>query len=75
MANILVAHLNKSYGKNSAVNDLNCEIKSQEFVVILGPSGCGKSTFLRMIAGLETVTSGEIKIDNITEERLPRNHA
>ena len=65
MANILVAHLNKSYGKNSAVNDLNCEIKSQEFVVILGPSGCGKSTFLRMIAGLETVTSGEIKIDNI----------
>ena len=70
MADILVANLNKSYGHNPVVNDLNCEIKSHEFVVILGPSGCGKSTFLRMIAGLETITSGEVKIDNITVNDL-----
>ena len=74
MADILVTNLNKSYGHNLVVNDLNCAIKSQEFVVILGPSGCGKSTFLRMIAGLETITSGEIKIDNIIVNDLePRD--
>jgi len=70
MADIIITQLNKSYGPNPAVNDLNCEIKSQEFVVILGPSGCGKSTFLRMIAGLETITSGEIRIDNIVVNDL-----
>ena len=46
-----------------AVNELDLEVKDGEFLVLLGPSGCGKSTTLRMLAGLEEVTNGEIQID------------
>ena len=63
MANIRIKNLCKSY-KNSAdaVNNVSLEINDKEFVVLVGPSGCGKTTTMRMIAGLETVTEGEIKI-------------
>ena len=54
-----------------AVKDLNLEVKDGEFLVLLGPSGCGKSTTLRMLAGLEEVTEGEIQIDGMKVNHLP----
>ncbi len=54
-----------------AVNGLDLEVKDGEFLVLLGPSGCGKSTTLRMLAGLEEVTNGEIQIDGVTINHLP----
>ena len=73
MANISIRQVEKSYGKTEIVHGLDLEIASGEFVVILGPSGCGKSTLLRMIAGLETITGGEIAIDGeVVNDLEPR---
>lgn len=64
MASIVLKNLYKEYpGGVQAVNDFNLEIEDKEFVVFVGPSGCGKSTTLRMIAGLEEITSGQLYID------------
>lgn len=64
MANLSLKNINKVYDNNvQAVFDFNLEIKDKEFIVFVGPSGCGKSTTLRMIAGLEDITSGEFYID------------
>lgn len=64
--------VNKVYDKNvHAVVDFNMDIKRKEFVVFVGPSGCGKSTTLRMIAGLEDITSGELYIDGVLANNLP----
>jgi multiple sugar transport system ATP-binding protein len=63
MAHVLLRNLNKSYDGTHAVKDVNLEIRDHEFVVLVGPSGCGKTTTLRMVAGLEDITSGEISID------------
>src|SRR5438128_8002334 len=64
MARVLLTKLNKKYDeKTHAVKDVNLEIRDREFVVLVGPSGCGKTTTLRMVAGLEDITSGEISID------------
>src|SRR5213595_806146 len=64
MAKVLLKDLNKSYdGGVRAVKNVNLEINDHEFVVLVGPSGCGKTTTLRMVAGLEDITSGEISID------------
>ena len=64
MATLLLKDINKIYpNKVQAVFDFNLEIQDKEFVVFVGPSGCGKSTTLRMIAGLEDITSGELYID------------
>ncbi len=64
MGNLVLRKINKIYPNGvQAVFDFNLEIKDKEFVVFVGPSGCGKSTTLRMIAGLETITSGEFYID------------
>ena len=63
MANVTLKDVYKSFGTNEVIHGINCEIKAGEFVAILGPSGCGKSTALRMIAGLEVITKGEISID------------
>ena len=64
MRNLVLKNINKIYPNGvQAVYDFNLEIKDKEFVVFVGPSGCGKSTTLRMIAGLETTTSGEFYID------------
>ncbi|MFR3729288.1 ABC transporter ATP-binding protein [Lacrimispora sp.] len=60
MKNIVFENVMKSYGKNVIVKNLNMEIKEGERLILLGPSGCGKSTTLRMIAGLEDITSGRI---------------
>ena len=65
MASLSLKHIYKVYDNNvKAVKDLNLNIKDKEFVVFVGPSGCGKSTTLRMIAGLEEISSGELRIDN-----------
>ena len=64
MANISLKHLDKVYDNNvQAVFDFNLEVKDGEFIVLVGPSGCGKSTTLRMIAGLEDITSGQLLLD------------
>ena len=64
MASVTLEHIKKVYDKNVvAVHDFNLEIKDKEFVVFVGPSGCGKSTTLRMIAGLEDISGGTLKID------------
>ncbi|MBI3224500.1 MAG: ABC transporter ATP-binding protein [Mycolicibacterium cosmeticum] len=62
MATVRFSGVNKSYGSTSIVTDLNLELPDGSFTVLVGPSGCGKSTSLRMLAGLETVTSGTISI-------------
>ena len=62
MAQILLKDLYKSYGETPAVRGINLAIDENEFVVLVGPSGCGKTTTLRMIAGLEHITDGEIYI-------------
>lgn len=65
MAKLSLRGLKKEYAKNSvAVQDFNLEIADKEFIVLVGPSGCGKSTTLRMIAGLEDITEGELYIDD-----------
>ena len=65
MADVVLKNVSKVYeGGNSAVKDVNIHIKDREFVVLVGPSGCGKSTTLRMIAGLEEISSGELFIDD-----------
>src|SRR4030081_3024340 len=62
MAGIELRGVRKSYGKTQVVHGVDAHIADGEFIVIVGPSGCGKSTLLRMIAGLETITGGEIVI-------------
>ena len=65
MASLSLKHIFKVYdGKVKAVNDFCMDINDKEFIVFVGPSGCGKSTTLRMIAGLEDITAGELRIDD-----------
>ena len=64
MASVKLSHVYKIYpGGTKAVKDFCMSIEDKEFIVFVGPSGCGKSTTLRMIAGLEDITNGEIYID------------
>jgi len=75
MASVQLNNLSKSYRKDElVVKDFNLDIQDGEFIVLVGPSGCGKSTVLRMIAGLEDITAGEIQIDgDIVNERPPKD--
>lgn len=75
MAGISLKNIVKTYpGNVTVVKDLNLEIKDKEFVVLVGPSGCGKSTTLRMIAGLEDITGGELYIgDRLVNEVSPKD--
>ena len=63
MPEIILQHVTKRFDKFVAVQDLDLQIQDRGFITLLGPSGCGKTTTLRMIAGLETPTSGRILID------------
>ena len=72
MAGVRVIDIKKVYpGGVVAVHKASLEVVDREFVVLVGPSGCGKSTFLRMIAGLESVTEGEIYIGDRLVNDLP----
>lgn len=65
MSNVILKNLVKTYdGKKNVIDGINLEIKDKEFVVLVGSSGCGKSTILRLISGLEDISSGEIIIDD-----------
>jgi len=70
MADVSLKQVYKSFGKAEVIHGIDCDIKDGEFVVILGPSGCGKSTLLRLIAGLETLTAGEVFIDGKVVNKL-----
>lgn len=63
MGNVVLDKIVKIYDKKRVIDEVSLEVKDREFVVLVGASGCGKSTILRMIAGLESITSGEISID------------
>ncbi|MEL6644104.1 MAG: sn-glycerol-3-phosphate ABC transporter ATP-binding protein UgpC [Pseudomonadota bacterium] len=63
MATLTLQNVKKSFGKTDVIHGVSIDIQDGEFIVIVGPSGCGKSTLLRMVAGLETVTAGEVQID------------
>jgi len=71
MAQVLLKQLNKKYDDVHAVKDVNLHIRDKEFIVLVGPSGCGKSTTLRMVAGLEEITGGEIVIGDRVVNDLP----
>ncbi len=71
MSEVHVKNLTKKYGTVTAVNDVTLEVKDKEFVVLVGPSGCGKSTTLRMIAGLEDITSGQLFIGERQVNNVP----
>jgi len=74
MATVTLSRLCKVFGAQAAVHGVDLDIADREFVVLVGPSGCGKSTILRMIAGLEEATSGEIRIDGeLVNERDPKD--
>ena len=70
MAGIALRRISKRFGAVEVISDLSLDIESGEFAVFLGPSGCGKTTLLRMIAGLEELTDGEILIDGRRVDRL-----
>ncbi|MGI6247494.1 MAG: ABC transporter ATP-binding protein [Pseudochelatococcus sp.] len=71
MAGISLKKLNKSYGSHTVVHDIDLEIADKEFIILVGPSGCGKSTTLRMIAGLEEITGGELRIGSQVVNDVP----
>jgi multiple sugar transport system ATP-binding protein len=71
MGQVVLKGINKFYDSVHAVKDVNLQIRDKEFVVFVGPSGCGKTTTLRMIAGLEVISSGDISIDGNVINHLP----
>jgi multiple sugar transport system ATP-binding protein len=74
MSSVTLKHVVKQYGAVKAVDDLCIQIADKEFAVLVGPSGCGKTTALRMIAGLETISAGEIYIgDTLVNDVAPKD--
>ena len=74
MAEVIFKNVYKTFGKTTAVNDFSLNIEDGEFIVLVGPSGCGKSTTLRLIAGLEVISSGEMFIgDRLVNDVHPRD--
>jgi multiple sugar transport system ATP-binding protein len=74
MSSVTFDHVYKSFGEGYAVNDFSLEVEDGEFLVLVGPSGCGKSTTLRLLAGLEDITSGDIRIgERVINDIAPRD--
>src|ERR1041385_2775104 len=74
MAGVTLKDLSKSFKEVVAVNNLNLDIRDKEFMVLVGPSGCGKSTALRMIAGLEEISGGDLLIgERIVNDVSPKD--
>ena len=75
MASLKLSHIYKVYDNgHKAVNDFSIDIEDKEFIVFVGPSGCGKSTTLRMIAGLEKITAGDLFIgDTLVNDVMPKD--
>ena len=71
MASLELTNVSKSYGDVEVLRNINLSITQGELIVFVGPSGCGKSTLLRMIAGLETITGGELQIDGRRMNETP----
>ncbi|AYM14722.1 MULTISPECIES: ABC transporter ATP-binding protein [Agrobacterium] len=71
MASITLKSVNKSFGAKEVIKNIDIAVPDGEFLVLLGPSGCGKSTLLRTLAGLESISGGEILIDNRRVDNLP----
>jgi multiple sugar transport system ATP-binding protein len=71
MAGLTLRNVSKRYDDNEVMRDINLDINDGEFVVFVGPSGCGKSTLMRMIAGLEGISGGDIKIDGARVNDVP----
>ena len=71
MGQVVLRNVNKFYDSVHAVKDVNLQIRDKEFVVFVGPSGCGKTTTLRMITGLEAISSGDVSIDGQVVNNLP----
>jgi multiple sugar transport system ATP-binding protein len=71
MASITLNKLNKTYGSLTVVHDIDLTIEDKEFIILVGPSGCGKSTTLRMIAGLEEISDGELVIGDMIVNEVP----
>jgi multiple sugar transport system ATP-binding protein len=74
MASVKFINVNKWYGKTKVLHDINLDIKESEFVVLVGPSGCGKSTTLRLLAGLEDISEGDIYINDKIVNLLEPQH-
>ena len=75
MSEVILKGIKKIYdNKVTAVHDVNLHIKDKEFIVLVGPSGCGKSTTLRMVAGLEDISEGELYIRAVSAHDRPRQH-
>src|SRR5437762_3996987 len=66
MRELAVRHLSKSFGELEALRDIDLDVERGGFVSLVGPSGCGKTTFLRIVAGLEPASAGEVRIDERT---------
>src|SRR5438477_8427251 len=74
MATVTFDHVTKKFGDVSAVNDLSLQVEDEEFLVLVGPSGCGKTTALRMIAGLEEQSTGDIFIgERLVNDVAPKD--
>src|SRR5262249_49477092 len=74
MSSVQIADVRKSFGATPVIHGVSVDIEDGEFVILVGPSGCGKSTLLRMIAGLETITEGEISIgDRVVNHLQPKD--
>lgn len=74
MSDVQIRNVSKSYGAAHVINGVSVDIPDGEFVILVGPSGCGKSTLLRMIAGLETISGGEIAIgDTVVNDIAPKS--
>jgi multiple sugar transport system ATP-binding protein len=71
MAAVEIIGATKAYGAVAVLHEVSLDVRDGEFVVLVGPSGCGKSTLLRMIAGLESITDGEILIEERVVNDLP----